>query len=633
MTNPKGINMPTISFRTRRSRLLAILFAIALVGSACTADRESSSAEDTQSTTTTAPPVTEPPNDEPTDTEGDGDPLAGEMVDLEECAEDVPLECGVVTVPLDYKDESAGTLDIAIAIHRATSPSDRIGYLLINPGGPGASGVEYAGAAALGAGAAFTEEVLERFDIVGFDPRGVAASEPRFECGAIGEQVALLNQIDGVVDTDEEVSLAEQAVALCTESMGPVANLLGSESVARDMDEIRKALGADQINYFGASYGSALGTWYATLFPEQVRAMVVDGADNPVDDLSDEAARVESALEEGRQFEILLNEALLACDSAECPIFNNGDPIGFYYDRIDELELVNEAFAGDKTAGPLAIITPLYDRATWPELWNGLAALEQGDAQPLIDLAAIQLGEIAGGANFTGHVNCLDLWSLQPGFDRKTQLADVAASEAAAAEELPLLSALSLLTVVDPCPFYDTIIGQPLDQPLNGSDVPILVIGNPSDPATPFTESVELVEMTLTNGFLVEADHPSHVVYPANSCVNGLVHDVLIDVSFPTERRTVCPAEEQDKTEPTEDELVEILFGVCAASAIEGTDPSQLETACVAFSERVQESLDFDDVLNALVGEDAAVLENLVEVLESTFNEFNVELDPEVLSE
>lgn len=625
--------MPTISFQGRRPLLLAMLFAIALVGAACTADRESSTTEDTQSTTTTAQPVAEPAEEEETTTAGNIDPLAGETVDLEPCAEDVPLECGVVVVPVDYEDESVGTLDIAIAIHRATSPDDRIGYLFVNPGGPGASGVEYAGAAAFGGGVVFTDEVLERFDIVGFDPRGVAASEPTFECGAIGEQVALLNQVDGVVDTDEEVALAEQAVALCTESMGPVATLLGSESVARDMDEIRKALGAEQISYFGASYGSALGTWYATLFPDQVRAMVVDGADNPVDDLSDEAARIESALEEGRQFEILLNEALLACDSAECPIFNNGDPIGFYYDRVDELDLVNEAFAGDKTAGPLAIITPLYDRATWPELWNGLAALEQGDAQPLIDLAAIQLGEIAGGANFTGHVNCLDLWSLQPGFDRQTQLADVAASEAAAAEELPLLSALSLLTVVDPCPFYDTIVGQPLDRALDGGDVPILVIGNPSDPATPFTESVELVEMTLSNGFLVEADHPSHVVYPANSCVNELVHDVLIDLLLPAETRTVCPAEEVGGSEPTEEELGEIVFGVCAASAIAGTDPSELETACAEFTQRVEAGFEFDDVFNALVGEDAAVLEDLVELLETTFEEFNVELDPEVLAE
>ncbi|MGI9615600.1 MAG: alpha/beta fold hydrolase [Acidimicrobiales bacterium] len=540
--------MPGITNRNRPSRLRAIWLALVVVAAACTSDVESSSTEDPASTAVTeaADTVGSTSAAGTTADEEATDPLAGESVAFESCVDDVPLSCGVVAVPVDYDDASAGTIDIAVAVHRATSPEDRIGYLFINPGGPGGSGVEYAYAAALGAGAAFTEAVLQRFDIVGFDPRGVAQSEPFFECGAVGEQVGLLIQIDGAVDTEKEVALGEQAVALCVESMGPAAALLGSEAVARDMDEIRKALGADQISYFGASYGSTLGTWYATLFPDRVRAMVVDGADNPVDDLSDGAARIENSIEEGRQFEALLNEALLACDFPECPIFNDGDPIGYYRDRVDELDLVNEAFAGDKTAGALAVITPLYDEATWPELWNGLAALEQGDAQPLIDLAAFQLGESGGGANFTGHVNCLDQWSLQPDFDRTTQLEDVTAAEAATASELPLLSELGLLTAPDPCPFYDTIVARPLGQPLDGGDVPIVVIGNPSDPATPFTESVELVDATLSNGFLVEADHPAHVVYPSNDCVNDLVDGVFIDLLLPEHRRTVCPAAPAD---------------------------------------------------------------------------------------
>lgn len=602
--------------------LIGLILALVLIASACTSDGDDAdgasgdddTAENSTTTTESSTTSTEAP-----------DPTAAETVALAPCPDDVPLECGTVTVPVDHGDETAGTIDIAVAIHRATSPDDRIGYLLINPGGPGGSGVEYAYAASFGPGLAFSENVLAHFDIVGFDPRGVGQSGPTFECGEPGEQLALLNSIDGAPDTDEEIAAGEAAAALCETSMGPAAALLGSESVARDMDEIRKSLGAEQISYYGASYGSTLGAWYATLFPERVRAMVVDGADNPVDDLSDEAARIESGLEEGRQFEILLNEALLACDSDDCPIFNGGDPIGFYLDQIDELELVNEAFAGDPTAGPLAIITPLYDRGTWPELWNGLAALSEGDAQPLIDQAAFQLGE-PGVANFTGHVNCLDQWSLQPQFDRQTQLEDSTAMADAAAEELPLLSQLDLLTITEPCPFFDTIVGEPLGRPLDGSDVPILVIGNPSDPATPFSESLELVESTLSNGYLVEADHPSHVVYPANECVNALVESVLIDVEFPDDTRTVCPASPIDDGETadlptTDEELAELLGFVCLASAAEGTDPEALETACQEAVERIQSEFGFDEILAAIQGEDDATGERLGAVLDAVFDE------------
>ena len=102
---------------------------------------------------------------------------------------------------------------------------------------------------------------------MGSTPRGVGASEPEFACGAPGEQLALLNSIDGDIDTPEETATGEAAANLCIESMGPVGGLLHSEYVARDMDEIRRALGAEQVSYLGYSYGSELGVWYATLFP------------------------------------------------------------------------------------------------------------------------------------------------------------------------------------------------------------------------------------------------------------------------------------------------------------------------------------------------------------------------------
>ena len=332
------------------------------------------------------------------------------------------LECGVVTVPVDYREPSAGELKLLVGVHRATDPDKRIGYLVVNPGGPGGSGVEMAAGALYGPGAVFTAPVLERFDIVGFDPRGVGSSEPVFVCGEPGEQLALLSRVDPPYDSDLEFAAGESAVQLCVESMGAVAGLLHTEFVARDMDEIRKALGAEQVSYFGASYGSTLGVWYATLFPASVRAMVVDGADNPVDDVSSVEARVANVIDELRQFDVLLGEALDACDSPECPMYNDGHPRGYFTENVDALDAVVEATGGNPMAGALSIVTPLYSRESWPYLWDGYALLvEEGDPSVLAEFALLQLGDTTGGITFTEHVNCLDSWVLNPQLDRSVR--------------------------------------------------------------------------------------------------------------------------------------------------------------------------------------------------------------------
>ena len=155
------------------------------------------------------------------------------------------LRCGFVQVPADYRDPDADNINIAVNVRRADFQDERVGYLFVNPGGPGGSGLELVQNSEF----AFDYEILDGFDIIGFDPRGVGASEPEFACGAPGEQLALLNSIDGDIDTPEETATGEAAANLCIESMGPVGGLLHSEYVARDMDEIRKALGAEQISY------------------------------------------------------------------------------------------------------------------------------------------------------------------------------------------------------------------------------------------------------------------------------------------------------------------------------------------------------------------------------------------------
>ncbi len=463
---------------------------------------------------------------------------AAENIDLFPCGGGI--ECALLDVPADYRNPDDGDIKIAINVRRADSPDKRIGYLFVNPGGPGESGLwlpRYPDQV-------FAEEIRAHFDIIGFDPRGVGASEPEFACGAPGERLALLGAIDGDIDTPEEIATGEAAANLCIESMGPVGALLHSEYVARDMDEIRKALGAEQISYLGFSYGSELGVWYATLFPDSVRAMVADGADNPVDEADTQQERLEESFEENAPFEDQLTQALTACDTAECPIYNDGDPVGYYYQSAEKMHLVNDAAGGVPYAAFLGLVTPLYDEDEWPVLWQALHELNEND-DPTILLRFVnrQLDDDPTAANFTAHVNCLDGFALEPELDRATRLDDSVVFDEAYKEEFPLLDA-AVFDFPSACPFYDQFAPEPLDVPLDGGGAPILVVGNHDDPATSFGESEELVTEVLSNGYLLETSHARHVVYPDNECVNEHVHRALIDGVYPDERRVFCERED-----------------------------------------------------------------------------------------
>ena len=476
-------------------------------------------------------------NEENQDRTADPRPIQSQPIVWSSCGDG--LECGIVEVPADYRDPGSGRIKIAVNVRRASSLEDRIGYLLTNPGGPGGSGVEFVE----GSESSFTDEIASRFDIVGFDPRGVGGSEPSFACGDPGEWRALMNSIEGEADTQEETAAAEAAVNLCVETMGPVGGLLHSEYVARDMDEIRKVLGEDRISYLGFSYGSVLGVWYATLFPESVRAMVVDGADNPVDKADTQEERVNEAMEEIAPLEDGLERALGACDDTECPIYNDGDPIGYYMRSAEKLHLVNSASGDVPYAGFFGVITPLYSEEAWPLLWDGLYSLEEYDAPYiLLNMALLQMEDVPTERDFTGHVNCLDSFVLKPNLDRATRLEDVAVMDVVVEEEYPLIAATGPWGAAV-CPFYDQFAPEPFEGPLDGGGVPIMVVGNRSDPVTPFSESEEFVLETLSNGRLVETYHPEHVVYPDNDCVNEHIHRALIDRVYPDER-IFCEREE-----------------------------------------------------------------------------------------
>ncbi len=495
---------------------------------------------------------------------------AGERIDWIKCG--TGRECGSIAVPADYRDPEAGSIRIALSVHWATSPDKRIGYLFVNPGGPGGSGVDLVAVARKGG---FSDEILERFDIIGFDPRGVETapkmvaalkkrgrdpstvgwgSEIEFACGEPGEQLALLASIDMPIDTPEEIAIGEAAANLCIESIGPVGGLVHSEYVANDMDEIRKALGAEQISYLGFSYGSELGVWYATLFPDSVRAMAVDGARNPFPSDPNQAERApEPEIDGAAAYEARLAAALAACADPACPIYNDGDPVGYFKQAVSKIDLVNAA-ANHPEAGLFGVISATLNEKDWPGLWRGLFDLYERDDPAILVKYARKRSKITElGASFNSHVNCLDQWVVDPENDRAARLekeAEAFADASKDSEKYPLLGPISA-TLPKVCTFYDQFAPEPLAGPFDGGGLPILVVGNRDDPRTSFSDSEEVATVVLSNGYLVETSHYKHIAYPQNQCVNDHIHRALIDLALPSARRVFCEEDRTFAPEPT----------------------------------------------------------------------------------
>ncbi|SEH00541.1 alpha/beta hydrolase fold [Nonomuraea solani] len=187
------------------------------------------------------------------------------------CEEEPEAECGKLAVPIDWSKPDGATIDLAIARRKATDPAARIGSVVINPGGPGGSGVE----AAYGAPGFFTEELRKRFDIVGFDPRGVGRSNPVICSASVYNQMphtVMKSQADFVAWNTFTKKLHRD----CRARTGPLYDHVDSVDVARDLDALRAALGEEKLTYYGISYGTLIGQMYAELFPDKIRALALD---------------------------------------------------------------------------------------------------------------------------------------------------------------------------------------------------------------------------------------------------------------------------------------------------------------------------------------------------------------------
>ena len=427
------------------------------------------------------------------------------------------LECASVRVPVDYADPAGPGMPIAIARRPATDQAGKLGVLLVNPGGPGGSGIELVQAGLL------PREITDRFDVVGFDPRGVGGSSG-LQC-PLGPDTPYLGDPDPGDPADEaatDAAVGRYALA-CGQRYQDLLPHLGTRNVARDMDRIREALGQDRISYLGFSYGTSIGQTYAQLFPTRLRAIVLDG----VVDVT--KPRLDSA--QAESFENSLRQFAAACTvDPRCPV--RADPIGVV-DRVRaRLAVAPLPVAGTTplSAGlfEIGVVYPLYSPTSWPQLAQALAAADRGDGRPVRQLATAYFR--GSNSDTYNAVTCLDnAWPTED-----AQVFDAARATEARAPHFSGNVLVSGLTCADwPAP------PQPLT-PLEGyAGPPMLILGTTDDPATPYQNSVALAQR-LPGSALLTHRGDGHTVYTDGvACVDDAVNRYLLDTVLPPPN-TVC---------------------------------------------------------------------------------------------
>jgi len=269
--------------------------------------------------------------------------------------------------------------------------------------------------------------------------------------------------------------------------------------------------------------------------------MVLDGADNPLADPEGIAELAEEARSNVGPLHEQFEAAIDSCDTADCPIWNDGDPQGFWFNTAEKLDIVAEARGGNTDAVVLGIIGHLYNQQQWPDLHDSIFDLAEND-DPGGFLAAADIAGVVDEASIVAHINCLDSWAL---FEEGTLEEEVARIfeegeqlEAILDGEFPLLDVVDLPDQWSSCIFYDAIDPPEFTGTYDGGNIPILVVGNESDPITPFNRSETFANEVLADGRLIRVSHPAHTVYPSNSCIIDFVHAALIDADYPTSEQT-----------------------------------------------------------------------------------------------
>jgi pimeloyl-ACP methyl ester carboxylesterase len=440
----------------------------------------------------------------------------------------ITFQCSTMTVPLDYANPGGTKIGIAVIRLRASSQS-RIGSVVLNPGGPGGSGISYE----LAVARVMRQDLGGHFDVVSFDPRGVGASDP-IRCLTTAQEDTYVGFLANPADpaqVAEQATLAKEFAAGCSARSGPLLAHVGTVDTARDLDVLRGALGDSKLTYIGASYGTYLGAIYASMFPTHVRALVLDGAVNPAAPMT----TVDHLQAQG--FELALHSYIASCvKSASCPL---GTSAATSEGKLDALlsALASNPLPGqgsrtvNKAIGLNAVALAMYSPTLWPSLTAALQSAFAGNGSRLLALSDEEAERTSSGytnlidANVA--INCID----RPG--PSGGIAGYVAAAAAGAADGPTFGE-AIGWALPPCAYWPVA---PVSSPASVSRLPglpnVLVIGTIRDPATPYSQAVSLA--TQLGGRLLTYNGDGHTAYLRGSlCVDRAVDSYLLSGALPT---------------------------------------------------------------------------------------------------
>ena len=434
------------------------------------------------------------------------------------------FQCATLKVPVDYSNPGGKTLDLALLKQPAKDPSKRIGTLMANPGGPGASAINFVRIWAT----VLSKEIRDRFDIVTFDPRGVGQSSPIVCHDDLQKLVGLDPSPDNASEWDAVKAQSKIFADACANKYGDLLSAVGTKNVARDMDTIRVALGEDKLTYVGYSYGTVIGSVYADMYPAHVRAFVLDGAV----DLSLGFEQTVGTQAVGFERALAAYEA--DCDQTKCAAAPNGDTARV----IDELLAQVEkkpllAPSADRAAGPgevlLGIIEAMYSKFSWRGLTDALAQANKGDGSGLVKLADKYLQRESDGS----YPNLIEANSAVNYVDNACSRNpdDYIAMAARLAKTAPHFGATAASSGAT-CAYWGAK-PDPLTVPRAAGAPPIVVIGTTNDPATPYEWAVALSKQ-LQSGLLVTHRGEGHTIYAqGDACIDKAVNAYLLELTVP----------------------------------------------------------------------------------------------------
>ncbi|MEU8047060.1 alpha/beta hydrolase [Micromonospora echinofusca] len=516
-------------------------------------------------------------------------------------------ECATVRLPRDYDQPNGPTTEVAVLRVKARDQQRKIGSLFVNPGGPGGSGTDIALAAPYVLG----DEVLDRFDVVGVDPRGVAASQQVRCFPSVKEQTrayAGLNVAFPWTKAEEKAYVASsKAVGRgCSTTGRPLTGAMSTAEVARDMDVLRRAVGDRKLTYLGFSYGSILGQYYANMFPDRVRALVIDGVLNPNEWVGQGKARSlpqEERMRSAQGAHKALREILVRCDKAgaQACALAEGDPVASF-DLVAKRLRAKPVVIEDPDFGPLTItyadfvaanLGALYGPTGYAEvvdLTAALLVLTDPAASPAarrpatadVTRQAARAREQArrydfpynnGLETFLG-VDCTDAYHPK-------DAGSFPALAAKADRRDPYFGRL-WTWATSPCARKSWTVRDEdaYTGPFNRrTAAPVLVVGNYWDPATNYRGAVSSARL-LPNSRLLSSDSWGHTAYGTSACVTGAVDAYLLRGALPANGK-VCVGDVQPfvelPAEPGATRRAEASKGALAAEGAPGRgEPKRL---------------------------------------------------------